>query len=87
MVDVWLVYKHSTQIKKIQKEFNSYLVEELIDKVYNMIGTRWSKRSYIPKYPVNKSAVVAQNGILRSGADINFTPTKKMIKMNGKITK
>ena len=44
MVYDWMFYKQCTQITDIQKEFYSYLAEELIDNIYNIAGTRQASR-------------------------------------------
>ena len=62
----------------------------MIDNVYDIAGTRQASRrsrGEISGYPARHHAVVAENGMLRSGADIHLAPTKKMRRMNGNVTK
>ena len=89
MVDTWLVYKQCTHTSEIQKDFYGYLAEELIDNAYDTAGTRQAARRSRGEMsvPRNYTGVVAENGMLRSGASIHLTPTKKMRRVKGNITK
>ena len=73
MVDAWLMYKQCTYTHEIQKDFYSYFAEELIDNIYDTAGTQASRRSRGDMYGApsrNDTAIVAENGMLRSGAAI-----------------
>ena len=61
-----------------------------IDNVCDIVGIiQASRRSQgeTSGYPEINSTVVAENGMLRSGAEIHLTPTKKIRRMKVNITK
>jgi len=85
------MHNQCTYKNKTQKNFYSYLAEELIVNVYDTAGTRQASRrsrGEISGSPSrNDTAVVSENGVLRSGESIYLTPTKKMQKVKANITK
>ena len=90
MVDACIVYKQCTQTTDIQKDFYSYIAEELIDNVYYIAVTRQASRisrGETSGYTTRNHTVVAENRIMRPGSEIHLTPTKKMRRTKGNITK
>ena len=90
MLYTWLFYKKCKQKTNIQKDFYPYLAEKLIDNMYDISGTRQAlriSRGETSGYPARNHTLVAENGILRSGAAIYLTPTNKMRRMKVNITK
>ena len=65
----------------VHKQPTLYLAEELIDNAYDMAGKRQASRrsrGETSGYPERNHTVVADNGMLRSGAALHLTPTKKI---------
>ena len=58
--------------------------------MYDIAGTRQAlrrSRGETSGYPARNHTVVAENEMLRSGSEIKLTPTNKMLRMKGNITK
>ena len=90
MVDAWLVYKQFTQTTKIQKEFYSYIDEDLLYNVYDIAGTRQASRisrGETSGYQARNHTVVAEKGMMHSVSAIHLTPANKMRRMKLNITK
>jgi hypothetical protein len=77
IVDTWLVYNGCRQQEsETQKEFYSFLAEELIDNTYDNIHRR--ARAGVSTTPQNLSLLAGNNGNSRSGISAHLTPTKRL---------
>lgn len=74
IVESWLAYIQCTKAKETQKEFYTYLAEELIDNTYDSLI-----RSGRQTWPTNQTpspVLATATGRPRSGVYAHLTPTK-----------
>ena len=89
IVDSWLLFKQCTKSQEREKDYYTFLAEELIDNQYNTQGPgqRRSGRATVPNTP-SPSAIDRATGAPRAGIYAHLTPTKKKRKTaTGELTK
>jgi hypothetical protein len=83
IVDAWYAYSQCTNTDEKQKDFYSYLAEELIDNNYDSVGRR--SRESTP--PGRAARLVTVNGLARCGVEAHLSPTKRRRIEKGVIKK
>jgi hypothetical protein len=86
IVDAWYAYSQCTKTgeantEEKQKDFYSFLAEELIDNNYDSVGRRRGVNS-----PVAGPQLVTINGLARCGVEAHLSPTKRRRKEKGLTT-
>jgi hypothetical protein len=90
IVDAWYAYSQCTKtrganaasIDEKQKDFYSYLAEELIDNTYDSVGRRNRENT-----PERAPRLVTVNGLARCGVEAHLSPTKRRRVEKGVTTK
>jgi hypothetical protein len=84
IVDSWYAYSQCTATQERQKDFYSFLAEELIDNCHDSAR----RRNRGPDVEVRSpSSLISNNGLPRCGSGPHVTPTKRKRFHKGELTK
>ena len=91
IVDVWCAHSQCTKATgaidastdEKQKDFYSFLAEELIDNTYDSVGGRRNRENTPERVP----RLVTVNGLARCGVEAHLSPTKRRRVEKGVTTK
>jgi hypothetical protein len=86
IVDTWYAYSQCTKTNEKQKEFYSFLAEELIDNNYDSVGGQGRTMEENVQERRGPSTV-SNTGLPRCGSGPHLTPTKRKRYHKGELTK